>query len=209
MKETEGHSERDVRHIVTADAPYVGNVMRIPQDIQQKARQLCWKYNNTDPTNNEAQAAILKELLGTWSESLAIMPHVHFDYGINTHFADGHITFVNFDCVFLDTSPIYIGADVFIGPKCVLACAGHPIHSEQRRTEPLSTSQPIHIGNNVWLGASVTIVGGVTIGDGSVIAAGAVVTKDIPAGVVAGGIPCKVIRPITDADRIKPEEITF
>lgn len=209
MKETEGHSERDVRRIITADAPYVGNVMRIPQDIQQKARQLCWKYNNTDPTDNEAQAAILKELLGTWSENLAIMPHVHFDYGLNTHFAGGHITFVNFDCVFLDTSPIYIGADVFIGPKCVLACAGHPIHSEQRRTEPLSTSQPIHIGNNVWLGASVTIVGGVTIGDGSVIAAGAVVTKDIPAGVVAGGIPCKVIRPITDADRIKPEEITF
>lgn len=209
MKETKGHSERNVRHIVTADASYVGNVMRIPQDIQQKARQLCWKYNNTDPTDNEAQAAILKELLGTWSENLAIMPHVHFDYGINTHFAGGHITFVNFDCVFLDTSPIYIGADVFIGPKCVLACAGHPIHSEQRRTEPLSTSQPIHIGNNVWLGASVTIVGGVTIGDGSVIAAGAVVTKDIPAGVVAGGIPCKVIRPITDADRIKPEEITF
>ncbi len=206
---TEEHSEREVRCIVTADASYIGNVMRIPQDIQQKARLLCWKYNNTDPTDNAAQTAILKELLGTWSESLAIMPHVHFDYGLNTHFAGGHITFVNFDCVFLDTSPIYIGTDVFIGPKCVLACAGHPIHSKQRRTEPLTTSKPIHIGNNVWLGASVTIVGGVTIGDGSVIAAGAVVTKDIPAGVVAGGIPCKVIRPITDADRIKPEEITF
>ena len=209
MKNTEGHNERDVRHIITADAPYVGNVMRIPQDIQQKARQLCWKYNNTDPTNNEAQADILKELLGTWSENLAIMPHVHFDYGINTHFAGGHFTFVNFDCVFLDTSPIYIGEDVFIGPKCVLACAGHPIHSEQRHTEPLTSSKPIHIGNNVWLGTSVTIVGGVTIGDGSVIAAGAVVTKNIPAGVVAGGVPCKVIRPITDADRIKPDEITF
>ena len=209
MKNTEGHNEKDVRHIITADAPYVGNVMRIPQDIQQKARQLCWKYNNTDPTNNEAQAAILKELLGTWSGRLAIMPHVHFDYGINTHFAGGHFTFVNFDCVFLDTSPIYIGEDVFIGPKCVLACAGHPIHSEQRHTEPLTSSKPIHIGNNVWLGASVTIVGGVTIGDGSVIAAGAVVTKNIPAGVVAGGVPCKVIRPITDADRIKPDEVTF
>ncbi len=209
MKNTEGHNERDVRHIITADAPYVGNVMRIPQDIQQKARQLCWKYNNTDPTNNEAQADILKELLGTWSENLAIMPHVHFDYGINTHFAGGHFTFVNFDCVFLDTSPIYIGEDVFIGPKCALACAGHPIHSEQRHTEPLTSSKPIHIGNNVWLGASVTIVGGVTIGDGSVIAAGAVVTKNIPEGVIAGGVPCKVIRPITDADRIKPDEITF
>ena len=199
----------NVRHILTADEPYAGNVMLIPSEIQQKARQLCWKYNMTDPSDGEAQAAILQELLGTWSENVVIMPHVHFDYGINMHFAGGHFTFVNFDCVFLDTSPIYIGEDVFIGPKCVLACAGHPINSEQRRTEPLTQSKPIHIGNNVWLGASVTVIGGVTIGDGSVIAAGAVVTKDIPAGVVAGGVPCKVIRPITEADRIKPEKIKF
>ncbi len=184
----------DVRSIITADAPYAGNVMRIPLEIQRKARQLCWKYNMTDPSDGEAQATILRELLGSWSENVAIMPHVHFDYGINTHFAGGHFTFVNFDCVFLDTSPIYIGEDVFIGPKCVLACAGHPVNSEQRRTEPLTQSKPIHIGNNVWLGATVTVIGGVTIGDGSVIAAGAVVTKDIPAGVVAGGVPCKVIR---------------
>ena len=205
----EEQSKIDVRSIVTADAPYAGNVMRIPSEIQKKARHLCWKYNMTDPSDVEAQAAILKELLGTWKQSVAIMPHVHFDYGINTHFAGGHFTFVNFDCVFLDTSPIYIGEDEFIGPKCVLACAGHPINSEQRRTEPLTQSKPIHIGNNVWLGASVTVIGGVTIGDGSVIAAGAVVTKDIPAGVVAGGVPCKVIRPITEADRLRLDEICF
>lgn len=198
-----------VRSIVTADAPYVGNVMRIPKDIQQKARMLCWKYNTANPTDSRAMADILKELLGTWNERVVIMPHVQFDYGINTHFLGGHFTFVNFDCVFLDTSPIYIGEDVFVGPKCVLACAGHPINSEQRRTESLTQSKPIRIGNNVWLGASVTVVGGVTIGDGSVIAAGAVVTKDIPAGVVAGGVPCKVIRTITEADRIKPEEVVF
>ncbi len=198
-----------VRGIVTADAPYTGNVMRIPQDIQKKARQLCWKYNTTNPSDDEALAATLRELLGTWSDKVAIMQHIHFDYGINTHFAGGHFTFVNFDCVFLDTSPIYIGKDVFIGPKCVFACPGHPMNPEQRRTEPLTQSKPIHIGNGVWLGANVTVIGGVTIGDGSVIAAGAVVTKDIPAGVVAGGVPCKVIRPITEADRIKPEDIVF
>ena len=201
--------ELEVYGIITTDAPYAGNVMRIPAEIQQNARHLCWKYNMTDPSDDKAQETILKELLGTWKENVIIMPHIHFDYGINTHFAGGHFTFVNFDCVFLDTSPIYIGEDVFIGPKCVLACAGHPVNSEQRCSEPLTQSKPIHIGNNVWLGASVTVIGGVTIGDGSVIAAGAVVTKDIPAGVVAGGVPCKVIRPITEADRIKPEEIAF
>ena len=41
---------------------------------------------------------------------------------------------------------------------------------------------------------------GVTIGDNTVIDAGSVVTKDIPANVVAAGNPCRVIRPITEAD---------
>ena len=41
---------------------------------------------------------------------------------------------------------------------------------------------------------------GVTIGDNCVIGAGAVVTRDIPANSFAAGVPCRVIREITDAD---------
>lgn len=48
----------------------------------------------------------------------------------------------------------------------------------------------------------MTVCGGVTIGDNTVIAAGAVVTKDIPSGVLAGGVPCRVIRPLTEKDRL-------
>ena len=58
------------------------------------------------------------------------------------------------------------------------------------------------IGDNVWIGGSVTILGGVTIGEGAVIGAGSVVTRDIPARVVAAGNPCRVLRPITDSDRV-------
>jgi hypothetical protein len=97
MKRTRISDSKDVHCIVTTDAPYAGNVMRIPSEIQQKARQLCWKYNITDPSDGEEQAAILKQLLGAWKENVAIMPNVHFDYGINAHFAGGHFTFVNFD----------------------------------------------------------------------------------------------------------------
>jgi maltose O-acetyltransferase len=67
----------------------------------------------------------------------------------------------------------------------------------------LLTSAPITLEDHVWLGANVTVVGGVTIGAGSMIAAGSVVTRDVPAGVVAGGNPCRVIREITDADRLE------
>lgn len=41
------------------------------------------------------------------------------------------------------------------------------------------------------------------------IGAGSVVTHDIPAGVIAAGVPCKVIRPITEKDKFKPEDILF
>jgi acetyltransferase-like isoleucine patch superfamily enzyme len=52
----------------------------------------------------------------------------------------------------------------------------------------------VRIGANTWLGANVVVVAGTTIGDGAIVAAGSVVTRDIPAGVVAAGVPARVIR---------------
>ena len=70
-----------------------------------------------------------------------------------------------------------------------------------QRNEGFEIAYPIKVGNNVWFGSKVTVLGGVTIGDNTVIAAGSVVTKDIPSGVIAAGVPCKVLREITDEDR--------
>ena len=64
-------------------------------------------------------------------------------------------------------------------------------------------SLPVTIGNNVWIGGHTVVMQGVTIGDNTVIGAGSVVTRDIPAGVIAVGSPCRVLREITEADRIK------
>jgi len=57
-------------------------------------------------------------------------------------------------------------------------------------------SKPIIIGDNVWLGVNVTVMKGVTIGNNTIIGAGSIVTKNIPANVIAGGNPCKVIKEI-------------
>lgn len=66
----------------------------------------------------------------------------------------------------------------------------------------LERTGAITVGDNCWIAGNVTICGGVTIGEGSVIGAGSVVTKDIPANSLAAGVPCRVIRPITEEDRL-------
>lgn len=57
----------------------------------------------------------------------------------------------------------------------------------------ISYAMPISIGNNVFVGARAMIMQGVTIGNNCIIAAGAIVTKDIPDGVIVGGVPAKTI----------------
>ena len=91
---------------------------------------------------------------------------------------------------------------MFIAPGVCIACAAHPIDAAQRN-EGICTSKAITIGDDVWIGANSTVCGGVTIGKGSVIGAGSVVTKDIPEGVVAVGNPCRVLRKVTEADRVE------
>ena len=93
------------------------------------------------------------------------------------------------------------GAGAFIAPGVCLACSGHAIDPEQR-SHGIGTSAPITLEGNVWIGANSTVCGGVT-------GAGSVFTHDIPAGVIAAGVPCKVIRPITEKDKFKPEDILF
>ncbi len=80
--------------------------------------------------------------------------------------------------------------------------AEHPIDPEQRKSG-LEIAKPITIGNNVWIGAGSTILAGVNIGDNTVIGAGSVVTKSIPDNVVAVGIPCKVVRKITQEEKYR------
>lgn len=197
----------DILSRIKEDKGFVGNAMHIPREAQAKARRLCWKFNNSDPDDPKAQRDILMRLFGTYYSSVYLMPSFRCDFGFNIHFKG--FALVNYNCVFLDTSPIRIGRSVLIGPGVVLACAGHPIHPEQRCSSALETSEPITIEDGVWIGANSTVCGGVTIGEGSVIGAGSVVTSDIPNGVIAAGVPCKVLREIAEADRIAPERIEF
>ncbi len=123
-----------------------------------------------------------------------------FKCAIGKNIEIGDNLYCNTGCTFEDEGKITIGNDVFIGPNVTICTAGHPVHHEARNTR-YEYGIPITIGNNVWLGANVLVLPGVTIGDNTVIGGGSVVTKDIPAGVVAVGNPCRVLRKIEDDEK--------
>ena len=128
-------------------------------------------------------------------EHLTIEQPFVCDYGYNIRVGEGF--FANYNLVILDPAPVTFGDNVFIAPNCSFTTASHPLDAE-RRNKGLETCKPIHVGNNVWIGANVVVLPGVTIGDNAVIGAGSVVTRDIPAGYVAYGNPCKPHRKIED-----------
>ena len=167
---------------------------------RQRAKILCRQYNDAPPEDDAARADILRRLLGSVGENCWIEPTFRCDYGTNITVGDNF--YANYDCIFLDVAPITIGNNVMVAPRVCFYAAGHPIAASVRNTG-LEFGAPITIEDNVWIGGGVSVCPGVTIGAGSVIAAGSVVTRDVPPGVVAGGNPCHVLRPITDADEVR------
>lgn len=90
---------------------------------------------------------------------------------------------------------IVIGDNVMIGPNISMIAENHVFDNKKiPMKEQGVTNLGITIADNVWIGTKSTILDGVTIGTGSIIAAGSVVTKNVPAGVVYGGVPAKLIR---------------
>lgn len=185
--------------LMRSDAPYAVSYLDMPNHLQTRAPELCWRFSQLDPADRDGRAALLDELFGTWHPQATVKPHFRCDYGFNIHFKG--FALVNYNCVLLDTLPIRIGEGTLVAPGCVLACADHAVDPVQR-AEGVQTSAPITLGDNVWLGANVTVCGGVTIGDGAVIGAGSVVTRDVPAGVLAAGSPCRMIRAVVPGDRM-------
>lgn len=165
---------------------------------QRSCVQRLFEYNRTPETGEgiARREEMLREMLGTWSPGVCILPPVHANWGLkNVHVGSG--VFINFDAKFVDDGDIFIGADTMIGPGVTIATAVHP-ESPRLRRRKLQLNRPVHIGENVWIASDATICPGVTIGDDAIIGAGSVVTRDIPAGAVAMGAPARVVRMAAD-----------
>ncbi len=175
---------------------------------RQRAHILSKKYSDTFETDIEERAAIIDELLPNRKGTAFFQGPIFVELGYNISFGNNFWANTNFTAI--DNNKIVIGNDVMIGPNCTIATAIHPLCWQDRNMKVQNDgtiyspeyTRPITIGNNCWIASNVTIIGGVHIGNGCVIGAGSVVTKDIPDNSLAAGVPCKVIRQITEEDRI-------
>ncbi len=151
--------------------------------------------------------ALHKLIPSSKGKKLGIFAPFYCEYGVNIHVGDE--CFINYNCTFLDVAPITLEDGVWIGANVTLATPNHPFIAEERLNadypdgrHDLEYSAPITVKKGCWICSGAVVCGGVTIGENSIIAAGAVVTRDIPAGCIAAGVPAKVIRQIGESDRI-------
>ena len=109
----------------------------------------------------------------------------------------GKGVYVNFNCTFLDTCLITIGARTLIGPGCSFYAATHPLDPFLRNgTQGPELGKPITIGEDCWFGGGCIVLPGVAIGRGVTVGAGSVVTRDVPSFVVIAGNPARILKGI-------------
>lgn len=171
-----------------------------PELIAARARAvgLTDAYNRSFGQPQAEREALLRAFLRDVGPGAHFEPNVRCEFGFNISI--GHSFYANFDCVMLDGGEITIGDHVLLGPRVGIYTSNHAIDPAERVAGGCY-ARPVKIGNRVWVGGGVQITQGVTIGDDSIIGSGSVVTRSIPAGVIAAGVPCKVLRAITAADR--------
>ncbi len=181
--------------------------------LKQKAHNLNQDYNRLYEHQAQERNAILHSLLGRIGEGTFLQGPITFHYGCHTTI--GNRVFINFNFTVQDDAPVTIGDDCNFGPNVTIVTPVHPMLPQERKAmldsdgivRHMCYAKPVTIGHDCWFGTNVVVCPGVTIGDNVVIGAGSVVTRDIPSDCFAAGNPCRVIRPITEADsmRYKPE----
>jgi acetyltransferase-like isoleucine patch superfamily enzyme len=129
---------------------------------------------------------------------------VFFETGEGGAISLGRHVRINAGTMLVSYAGIVVGDHCLIGEYVSIRDADHgTAPGSLMRVQP-HISAPIRIGNDVWIARGVVVLKGVTIGDGSIIAANSVVTKDVPAGVIAGGVPARTIK--TRSGREMPAE---
>ncbi|MDO5449691.1 MAG: sugar O-acetyltransferase [Akkermansia sp.] len=163
------------------------------------AKTIFKQYNKTTDEQVEERRRLMESLFGRVGSNVYVEPDFTCEFGKNIFIGDN--VYINFGAVLLDCSRITIGNNVLIGPNVGMYSANHSLDPEERAQGALIGGR-ITIGDKAWIAGDVKIMAGVTIGEGAVIGCGSIVTHDIPPRTLAAGNPCRVIRPITEADKV-------
>lgn len=164
-----------------------------------EAKKIFREYNRTADDEIDKRKELMQRLFKSVGKNVWIEPDFRCEFGKNITIGDD--VYINFGCVILDCGQVSIGKGTLIGPNVGLFSGNHTTDAEERANGGL-IPKPITIGDRVWLCGNVSVVPGVTIGNDTIIGAGSVVTRNIPSGVIAAGNPCRVLREITDKDKI-------
>jgi acetyltransferase-like isoleucine patch superfamily enzyme len=89
---------------------------------------------------------------------------------------------------------ISVGEDALFGPRVYITASNYRYDPGTPVWRQARVEQDVVIGADVWLGVRVIVLPGVTIGDGAIVAAGSVVTRDLPPGAVAAGVPARILK---------------
>ena len=101
------------------------------------------------------------------------------------------------------TGRIVLEDDVVLAPNVFMTASDYSTTVVSLPRQQPKRERDITVGAGSWLGAGVIVVAGVTIGPGAVVAAGAVVTRDLPAGCIAAGVPARVVGQRRAADQVR------
>jgi len=176
--------------------------------IKLRTHNLCTKYNHTFEDETKIRSEILADIFGELGDGSFMQGPIYIHYGKHTKI--GKRLFANFNLTIQDDTFVTIGDDCNFGPNVTIVTPIHPLLPDERRgivtidgtRKHMCYAKAVKIGDDCWFGANITVCPGITIGDNCVIGAGSVVTRDIPDNSFAAGVPCRVIREITESDSV-------
>lgn len=199
---------------MTEEEKIKAGVLFCPGDPELKAiklrtHKLNQDYNRLYEDETDERNAILDKILGRRGKNCFLQGPITFHYGVHTFLGDN--CFINFNFTVQDDAEVHIGDNCNFGPNVTIVTPMHPMLPEERKAilcadgvvRRLCWAKPVNIGNDCWFGANVTVCPGVTVGNNCVIGAGSVVTHDIPDNTFAAGVPCRVIRELSEADSMR------
>jgi maltose O-acetyltransferase len=159
--------------------------------LRQRARRTAHELHITPPDEHLKRLRILSTLFGEIGDDPDVDGPLHVEFG--RHIVAGHHLVIEPGCVLVDVGRITIGDRVRLGAGAQLQAVIRPM-KPAHRARRFEQAAPITIEDDVWIGPQAVVNAGVTIGAGTVVAPGSVVMESLPAGVYAGGNPCRAVR---------------